>query len=598
MGDPFTIFSFDASDSNDPDEDSLGYQWNWGEGAGFSASGIAATHQYAAPGIYTVTLRVNDGTADSYYSKAITVTQPQTPPLLPVNPHPSRGDISQPIEQELTWTDGGQTDTYAVYFGTNTDPENNPKTVVSDASFDPGSLTYNTTYYWRVDAINAHGTTTGDTWYFTTQPPPACTEGWTARNAESEGIYNQDYWIIDPFFDLASKSGIISAPDLRSLRTGRYGKIEVLAGVKNAYIDSIEAHLKMEGTWKPPFVLNYVSGIQTKNSQCLYQGDTPYSGVIEQVRIDFFTGAATGDDRVYIDRVTFIERPEPLMHLISGYVTNEMGEGIPGVNMSFTNGVGTVLTNSAGYYEQNVAEGWSGTVTPSKPLYDFNPATTDYNNVNTPQTRNYTGATTADITTGIFSSETDALNDGVVFNHGFNPYPEIQDASSASQASIPERTILLTAGQDRADSGEYYVYRAMIPFDTSSLPENSVITGATLYLYGYDADYSYTDFDLQVVRAHPASHAALIKTDYSAFSTTPSGTLNTSAWQGHNGVNPIRLNNEGISWINTDGVTCLGIRSNRDIKQNPTNTSLSISGLHNPIRIMGRCSKLNTKPPT
>jgi chitodextrinase len=579
MGDPSTIFSFDASDSRDPDGDSLSYQWRWGTGDGFVTSGMTATHQYAVPGRYTVTLRVSDGTADSYFSRNITVTQPQTPPLAPIDPNPGRGAVHQPIEKSITWSDGGRADTYAVYFGTDTDPDNNPKTAVSNSFFDPGPLAYNTTYFWRVDAINAHGTTLGDTWYFTTQSPPAWlfyhywdfdtsgTEGWTPRNAQSQGIYNQDYWIIDPSFDPASKSGIISAPDLKSLHTGQYGKIEVRAAVKNTYLDRLEAHLKIDDTWQPPFVLNYVSGRQTANSQCLYQGDIPYAGAIQQVRIDFVTGSDTLDDRVYIDRVTFIERPEPLMHAISGYVTNEAGEGIPGVNMAFSNGAGTVLTNSAGYYDQNVPEGWSGTVTPSKPLYAFNPATTDYNNVLFPQTKNYTGATTADITSKIFFSGTDTLNDGVVFNHGFQTYSEIQAASAGNHVTIPERTILLTAGQDRADSGEYYVYRTTIPFDTSSLPENAVITSATLYLYGYDEGYSHTDFDLQVVQAHPASHAALVTADYSQFGAIPGGTLNTATWQGHNGVNPIRLNHEGISWINTSGITNLGLRSNRDINQ-------------------------------
>ena len=30
------------------------------------------------------------------------------------------------------------------------------------------SLDYSTTYYWRIDAKNSDGTTTGDVWYFTT----------------------------------------------------------------------------------------------------------------------------------------------------------------------------------------------------------------------------------------------------------------------------------------------------------------------------------------------------------------------------------------------------------------------------------------------
>jgi predicted phosphodiesterase len=42
------------------------------------------------------------------------------------------------------------------------------------ASYDPGPLALSTTYYWRIDEVNASGTTTGTVWSFTTTaaPPP------------------------------------------------------------------------------------------------------------------------------------------------------------------------------------------------------------------------------------------------------------------------------------------------------------------------------------------------------------------------------------------------------------------------------------------
>jgi hypothetical protein len=38
---------------------------------------------------------------------------------------------------------------------------------------------YNTEYQWRIDSVNAQGTTTGDTWSFTTLAlsPPVITDG-------------------------------------------------------------------------------------------------------------------------------------------------------------------------------------------------------------------------------------------------------------------------------------------------------------------------------------------------------------------------------------------------------------------------------------
>ena len=67
----------------------------------------------------------------------------------------------------LLWSDGGGSGSYDVYFGT--DAANLPlKINQTGTTYDPGTLAYDTTYYWRVDARNAAGVTTGDTWSFTT----------------------------------------------------------------------------------------------------------------------------------------------------------------------------------------------------------------------------------------------------------------------------------------------------------------------------------------------------------------------------------------------------------------------------------------------
>jgi len=53
-----TIFSFDATESYDPDGDSLQYHWDFGDGS--VSTDRMATHQYFSKGIYTVSLTVTD----------------------------------------------------------------------------------------------------------------------------------------------------------------------------------------------------------------------------------------------------------------------------------------------------------------------------------------------------------------------------------------------------------------------------------------------------------------------------------------------------------------------------------------------------------
>lgn len=87
--------TFDGSGSFDPDGDGLTYSWDFGDGTP-AGSGVAPAHNYAARGIYTVTLTVNDGTADSVPSvTTATVFTPGQP--VPYADGPYDGSVNNPI---------------------------------------------------------------------------------------------------------------------------------------------------------------------------------------------------------------------------------------------------------------------------------------------------------------------------------------------------------------------------------------------------------------------------------------------------------------------------------------------------------------------
>jgi len=72
----------------------------------------------------------------------------------------------------LRWSPGDGADSHHVYFGDNSAAvvagiQGTDKGPTSATSYDPGALNYSTTYYWRIDAINSSGPTTGDLWSFT-----------------------------------------------------------------------------------------------------------------------------------------------------------------------------------------------------------------------------------------------------------------------------------------------------------------------------------------------------------------------------------------------------------------------------------------------
>jgi len=97
------------------------------------------------------------------------------PPGQASNPSPSNTATGVSINADLSWTAGAGATSHDVYFGTDSTPDSGEfKGNQPGTTFDPGTMSYSTTYYWRIDEKNAYGTTTGDVWSFTTEsmPPP------------------------------------------------------------------------------------------------------------------------------------------------------------------------------------------------------------------------------------------------------------------------------------------------------------------------------------------------------------------------------------------------------------------------------------------
>jgi len=94
------------------------------------------------------------------------------PPNIPSNPNPNNGRTGVDTNADLSWT-GGDPDNdmvlYDVYFG----KSSIPLKVVgnqSDTTYDPGTLDYETTYYWNIVAWDDQSASTyGPIWSFTTK---------------------------------------------------------------------------------------------------------------------------------------------------------------------------------------------------------------------------------------------------------------------------------------------------------------------------------------------------------------------------------------------------------------------------------------------
>jgi P pilus assembly chaperone PapD len=93
-----------------------------------------------------------------------------TPPGQATNPSPADSATDVSIDADLSWTAGAGADSHDVYFGTASPGAFQGNQ--TETTFDPGTLSYDITYYWRIDEINVAGTTTGNVWSFTTEAAP------------------------------------------------------------------------------------------------------------------------------------------------------------------------------------------------------------------------------------------------------------------------------------------------------------------------------------------------------------------------------------------------------------------------------------------
>jgi len=121
------------------------------------------------------------------------------------------------------------------------------------------------------------------------------------------------------------------------------------------------------------------------------------------------------------------------------------------------------------------------------------------------------------------------------------------------------------------------ITRGFIPIDTSGLPDNAIITSATLYLYAQsisDSDNDGNDF-IAVVQTSQASPTSLITDDFDqagAVHNPIEGSnrvdltgISTSAYTA------LTLNSTALGWISKTGYTRLGIREGHDILDNVPN---------------------------
>ena len=166
---------------SDPDGDALTYDIYFGASSnpplvssGYSTTSLnPGTLNYNTKYFWKITARDSKGaTTSGAIWSFTTASAPNTAPNLPSSPNPMNYATNVIINPSLSWscTDpDGDALTFDIYLGTSSNPSL-VSSGYSTTSFYPGTLSYNTTYYWQIIARDNKGAvTSGSIWSFTTE---------------------------------------------------------------------------------------------------------------------------------------------------------------------------------------------------------------------------------------------------------------------------------------------------------------------------------------------------------------------------------------------------------------------------------------------
>jgi len=227
-----------TTNSTDPNDDQIYYWFDWGDGtdSGWlgpydSGENCSAVNMWTNEGGFSVKVKAKDGFDHvSIWSNPLTVNiaPPNDPPYMPNNPNPLDNETEVNINAILSWSGGdpnaNDTVTYDVYFEAD-DPT--PDILLSndqlETTYDPGSMDFNTHYYWKIVSTDNNGdSTNGPIWNFITEetptnsPPEISLENpENGANNISLALTELSIYISDPEYDKFNWS-IETHPDIGS----------------------------------------------------------------------------------------------------------------------------------------------------------------------------------------------------------------------------------------------------------------------------------------------------------------------------------------------------------------------------------------------
>jgi len=158
--------------------------WEWAQDYAFLFTHSDQSGSYAEPGDFSASSYRDyifpDGTftGDRLGIRVVRVQDPDSGgfcfvPSEPNSPSPLNGGILVQPDAQLSWVSGSTGTceiTYDVMFGTTNPPVGTICSGINVTTCDPGPLTFETIYFWKVVATTDTGPAEGPVWSFTVTP--------------------------------------------------------------------------------------------------------------------------------------------------------------------------------------------------------------------------------------------------------------------------------------------------------------------------------------------------------------------------------------------------------------------------------------------
>jgi hypothetical protein len=291
-------------------------------------------------------------------------------PGVATTPSPANGATNVGITTDISWTAGSGATSHNVYFGTASPGTSRGNQTAT--SWDTGTMPNNTTHYWRIDEVNAGGTTTGTVWSFTTkaQVPNVVGSTQAAATTAITGAGLVVGNVTTAYSETVPAGDVISQDPVGGTQVNVGSAVDMVVSLGlMPLIPDVTGMTQAEAEAAIVAATFTVGNVTTAYSDTVAEGD-----VISQDPVGG-TPAASGTP------VDLVVSDGPSPRVISGYIKNACNVAIKDVAVSANNGGGSDITDPNGFYEVVVDYDWSGTVTPSKTHYTFDPNSLPYTNV-------------------------------------------------------------------------------------------------------------------------------------------------------------------------------------------------------------------------